>query len=62
MDLACKIGSVGLIAAGTIVGAATLNPTVLGTISGAGLILTAFTEAKIIIERLRCVNIPIHII
>jgi len=46
MELACKIGSVGLIATGTIVGAATLNPIVLGTISGAGLILSAFTEAK----------------
>jgi len=46
MDLACKIRSVGLIATWTIVGAATLNPIVLGTISGAGLILSAFTEAK----------------
>ena len=45
-DLTCKIGSVGLIATGTIVGAATLNPIVLGTISGAGLILSQFTEAK----------------
>jgi len=35
-----------LIATGTKVGAATLNPIVLGTISGAGLILSAFTEAK----------------
>jgi len=46
MDLACKIRSVGLIATGTIVGAATLNPIVLGTISGAGLILSVYTEAK----------------
>jgi len=46
MDLACKIGSVGLIATGTIVGAATLNPIVLGKISGAGLILSTFTEAR----------------
>ena len=46
MDLTCKIGSVGLIAVGTITGAATLNPIVLGTISGVGLILNAFSEAK----------------
>jgi len=46
MDLTCKIGSVGLIATGTIVGGAALNPIVLGTTSGAGLILSAFTEAK----------------
>jgi len=38
MDLTCKIGSLGLIATGTIVEGATLNPIVLGTISGAGLI------------------------
>jgi len=35
-----------LIATRTIVGAATLNPIVPGTISGAGLILSTFTEAK----------------
>jgi len=35
-----------LIATRTIVGAATLNPIVPGIISGAGLILSAFTEAK----------------
>jgi len=46
MELACEIGSVGLIATRTIVGAVTLNRIVLGTISGAGLILSAFTEAK----------------
>ena len=46
MDLACKIGSVGLIGRGTIVGSATLNITVLGTISGADLISSTFTEAK----------------
>ena len=42
VELACKIGSVGLIAVGTITGAATLNPIVLGTISGVGLILNVF--------------------
>ena len=45
MDMTCKIGSVGLIATGTIVGAATLNPIVLRTISGV-LILSTFTEAE----------------
>ena len=39
MDLSCKIGSTGLVAIGTIVGAITLNPIVLGVISGSGLIL-----------------------
>ena len=46
VDLACKIASVGLIAAGTIVGGITLNPIVLGTISGAGIVLNTYTEAK----------------
>ena len=46
MDLSCKIGSTGLVAIGTIVGAITLNPIVLGVILGSGLILNTFTEAK----------------
>ena len=33
-------------AIGTIAGAITLNPIVLGVISGSGLILSTFTEAK----------------
>ena len=46
MDLSFKIGSTGLAATGTIVGAITLNPIVLGVISGSGLILNTFAEAK----------------
>ena len=46
IDLACSIGTVALIATGTIVGGATLNPIVLGTISGAGLVLKTFSEIK----------------
>ena len=46
MDLSCKIGSTGLVAIGTITGAITLNPIVLGVISGSGLILSTFTETK----------------
>ena len=46
MDLSCKIGSTGLIAIGTIPGAITLNPIVLGVISFSGLILNTFSEAK----------------
>ena len=46
MDLSCKIGSTGLVAIRTIVGAITLNPIVFGVISGSGLILKTFAEAR----------------
>jgi len=45
-DLVCNIGSVALVVTGTVVGGVTLNPIVLGTISGAGLLLKTFSEAK----------------
>jgi len=46
IELACNIGSDVLVVRGTVVGSMTLNPIVLETISGAGLILKTFSEAK----------------
>ena len=46
VDLACNISSAALVATGTIVGGSTLNPIFLGSMSGAGLILKTFSEAK----------------
>ena len=46
MDLSCKTGSTGLVVIGTIVGGVTWNPIILGTISGAGVLLSTFSEAK----------------
>jgi len=46
VELACNIVSVSLVVTGTIAGGVTLNPIVLRTISGAGLILKTFSEAK----------------
>ena len=46
VELACNIGSVSLVVTGTIAGGVTLNPIVLRTISGAGLILKTFSEAN----------------
>ena len=46
LSLVCKLGSTSLIAGGTIAGAVTLNPIVLGVISGAGMILKTFSEYK----------------
>ena len=43
MDLSCKIGSTILIASGTITGAITMNPILLGVITGSGLILNTYT-------------------
>ena len=46
VDLVCTLGSVSLVLTGTVAGGVTLNPAVLGSISGAGLLLKAFSEAK----------------
>ena len=46
VDLACNIGSVLLVVTGTVVGGVTLNPIPLGTISGSGLLLKTYSEAK----------------
>ena len=45
-NLVCNIGSVALVVTGTVVGGVTLNPIVLGTISGVGLLLKTYSEAK----------------
>ena len=45
-ELACNIGSVLLVVTGTVVGGVTLNPVVIGTISGSGLLLKTYSEAK----------------
>ena len=46
MDFSCEIGSRGLVAIGTIAGGITMNPIVLGTITGSNLILSTYTKAK----------------
>ena len=46
MNLAINIGSAGLVVTGTIAGGITLNPIILGTISGAGLVLKTVSEIK----------------
>ena len=45
-ELACNIGSTLLVVTGTVVGGVTLNPVVLGTISGSGLLLKTYSEIK----------------
>ena len=45
-ELVCNIGSAVLVVTGTVAGSVTLNPIVLGTISGAGVLLKTFSEAK----------------
>ena len=45
-ELACNIGSVFFIVTGTVVGGVTLNPIPLGVISGSGLLLKSYSEAK----------------
>ena len=46
INLAVNLASVSLVAAGTIAGAVTLNPVILGTITGAGLQLKTASEIK----------------
>ena len=45
-SLTCKLSSSSLIAAGTIAGGVTLNPIILGVISGAGLLVKTITDHK----------------
>ena len=53
LDLAEKILTSTLVAGGVLAGGATLNPIVLGVISGLGLILKTIQEAKTGERRLR---------
>ena len=46
INLAVNLVSVSLVTAGTIAGAVTLNPIILGTITGAGLLLKTASEIK----------------
>ena len=46
INLAINLTSVTLITAGTIAGAVTLNPVILGVITGAGLLLKTASEIK----------------
>ena len=46
INLAVNLASVSLVTAGTIAGAVTLNPVILGTITGAGLLLKTTSEIK----------------
>ena len=45
-ELTCNIVSALLVVTGTVVGGVTLNPIPLGTISGSGLLLKTYSEAK----------------
>lgn len=46
LNIALSITSIGLTVIGTIVGAATLNPIILGVISGSGILLQGFLRIK----------------
>ena len=46
LNLAVNMSSTGLIAIGAIAGGLTLQPAILGSISGAGLALKTFSETK----------------
>ena len=52
INLAINLVSVSLVTAGTIAGAVTLNPIVLGTITGAGLLLKTGSEVKQITNKI----------
>ena len=46
LNLLLNITSSGLIVVGAVVGGLTANPAILGSISGAGLVLKTFSETK----------------
>ena len=46
MSLVTSLGSTGLVVAGTIVGSVTLNPIILDSISGSGVLLGVYNKIK----------------
>ena len=46
LNLIINVSSTSLVVIGSIVGGVTLNPIILGTISGIGILLKTFSEAK----------------
>ena len=57
INLAINLTSVTLVTAGTIAGAVTLNPVILGTITGAGLLLKTASEIKQVANKISMVKI-----
>lgn len=58
MDLTLKLSSGFLVATGTIAGAVTLNPIVLGVISGAGMLAGVFSETKNFKRKIELTKFP----
>ena len=57
INLAINLTSVTLVTAGTIEGAVTLNPIILGTVTGAGLLLKTASEIKQVANKIEMVKI-----
>ena len=57
INLAVNLISVTLVTAGTIAGAVTLNPVILGTITGAGLLLKTTSEIKQYSKKFQCLKL-----
>ena len=55
--IASQVTSVGLVVIVTIAGCVTLNPIILGTVSGSGLVLKTFLELKNYKKILRCASL-----
>ena len=53
LNLLLNITSSGLIVVGAVAGGLTANPAILGSISGAGLVLKTFSEIRTTKEKLR---------
>ena len=53
------MSSTGLIVIGTVAGGLTANPAIIGSISGAGLALKTFSEAKDYKKKLRWLSLLI---
>ena len=62
LNLIVNVASTGLIAVGTIVDSVTLNPIVLGTILGSGLLLKTFSDIKNYKKEHRNVKIRLYYI
>ena len=57
IHLGINVFAAALVTTGTISGAITLNPIILGTITGAGLILKTISEVKKVTTKSQCLKV-----
>ena len=57
MNLLTSMGSTGLVFIGTIIASVTLNPIILGSIRGSGVLFDVYNKTQKSIAKLKCQNL-----